>query len=284
MPNDWSAEEVAVAVKDYFEMLRAELSGAGYNKSAHRRELSALLSNRSETAIDRKHMNISAILEELGHPWIEGYKPYHNYQRLLADGVLSRLVTDEQLSTIVARQVDAEVSTPIAPGIEGVLVEPPSREPSSERGQRKQGPPLASRVQGQPNYLEREARNRSLGLAGEEFVLQFEAQRLHCRGLRTLADRVEHVSQVRGDGLGYDILSFEPDGRERLIEVKTTSFGKRTPFFVSRNEVRCSDARAPEYHLYRLFSFHRDPRCFILPGAIAQSCELDPTQFVARVA
>ena len=40
-----------------------------------------------------------------------------------------------------------------------------------------------------------------------------------------LAARVDRVSETRGDGLGYDVLSFETSGRERLIEVKTTNYG-----------------------------------------------------------
>lgn len=69
------------------------------------------------------------------------------------------------------------------------------------------------------NYLEREARNSSLGAVGERFALQVEHRRLWEAGHQRLAVRIEHASQSRGDGLGYDIISFEYDGRQRLIEV-----------------------------------------------------------------
>ena len=75
------------------------------------------------------------------------------------------------------------------------------------------------------DYLAIEAANRSLGPAGEEFVLRFEVARLVRAGQERLAVMVELVSETRGDGLGYDVLSFEISGRERLIEVKTTSYG-----------------------------------------------------------
>jgi len=39
MATDWSREEVAETVADYFAMLAAELSGVPYNKAAHRRAL-----------------------------------------------------------------------------------------------------------------------------------------------------------------------------------------------------------------------------------------------------
>lgn len=91
------------------------------------------------------------------------------------------------------------------------------------------------------NYLEREAKNRSLGLAGELFALDIEHRRLWEAGRKQLAERLEHVSQTRGDSFGYDILSFERDGRERYIEVKTTTFGQMTPFYASRGEVTMSE-------------------------------------------
>jgi len=38
-------------------------------------------------------------------------------------------------------------------------------------------------------------------------------------GQPILADKVDHVSQSNGDGLGFDVLSYEADGKERFIEV-----------------------------------------------------------------
>src|SRR5206468_476841 len=136
----------------------------------------------------------------------------------------------------------------------------------------------------QRNYLEAEARNRSLGRAGEELVLRFEHERLWRAGERSLADRIEHVARTQGDGLGYDIRSFEAGGRDRLIEVKTTRFGALTPFFASRNEVEVSDRRNKDYQLYRVFKFSEQPKLFLLPGSLKRTCELDPLSFAARIA
>jgi len=131
------------------------------------------------------------------------------------------------------------------------------------------------------DYLEREAQNRSLGLAGEAFVVEFEHWRLAGMGQHRLANRVEHVSVSKGDGLGYDVLSFESDGRERLIEVKTTTFGRDTPFFVSRGELALSQGAKDQFHLYRLFEFRKSPRLFDLSGALDQHCLLDPVTYRA---
>jgi hypothetical protein len=133
------------------------------------------------------------------------------------------------------------------------------------------------------NYLEQESRNRSLGLAGEELVLEFEHQRLWKAGFKSLAERIDHVSKSKGDGSGFDILSFETNGRERLIEVKTTRFGALTPFFASKNEVEISDERSAEYHVYRLFDFSKNPKLFQLNGSMRSNCTLEAVQFRASV-
>lgn len=87
----WSDDEVAATVDDYFEMLRAELDGRPYVKAEHSRALMQRLDGRTKAAIEQKHMNISAILRELGHPFINGYKPLPNYQALLRQAVEARV-------------------------------------------------------------------------------------------------------------------------------------------------------------------------------------------------
>ena len=141
---------------------------------------------------------------------------------------------------------------------------------------RSPGPPVTRR-----NYLEIEARNQSLGRAGEEFILRFERERLVRAGEQKLAKEIRHVAVLEGDYLGYDILSFEADGRERLIEVKTTRFGAMTPFFASRAEVNFSKARENDYQLYRLYTFHSQPKLYRLPGSLGRSCRLDPVTYSA---
>ena len=140
-------------------------------------------------------------------------------------------------------------------------------------------PPVSQRV----NYLEREARNSSLGAAGERFVLQVDHRRLWEAGHRQLAEKIEHVSQTRGDGLGYDIISFDGDGRERLIEVKTTTFGSMTPFFASAREVSVSESSSEYFHLYRVFKFRDSPKLFSLRGSLRQTCDLDAVEYRASL-
>ena len=280
-PEDWSRAEVEATVSDYLEMLSLELRGEDYNKAEHNRNLRKLLNNRSPASVEKKHQNISAILIRLEFLYIEGYKPLWNYQHLLREIVEDRLNRADYLRQLAGVAVERPIETPpVVSDILSILVPPPKRDGEPSRLKEKPSP-KKPRSYARRNFLEDEANNRSLGLAGEELVLHFERERLLRAGKKNLADRVKHVSQVEGDHLGYDILSFETQGRERLVEVKTTSLGISTPFYATRNEVNVSETRESEYQVYRLFSFKGDPKLFILPGPIGRTCTLDPVLFSA---
>ena len=85
--RDWSENEVRLIVADYFKMLEAELLDKPFKKSDHRKALIPQLAGRSKGSIEFKHQNVSAVLVELGLPYIEGYKPRSNYQSILATEV-----------------------------------------------------------------------------------------------------------------------------------------------------------------------------------------------------
>lgn len=248
-----------------------------------RRRLRAILTGRSDGAIERKHQNISAVSIELGFPYVRGYKPLSNYQRLLFDIVRDRLLHSPR----VIESTRARAEEPIVePPHVGDLLDRLVPRPETAEQRHTESIIADSSLPPRPlaNYLELEARNRSLGLAGEEFAMRFEGERLWRAGQKRLADKIEHVARTRGDGEGYDILSFEESGEERLIEVKTTTFGPHTPVFVTRNEVAVSEERPDEYYIYRLFDFRDDPKLFFVPGDISMSFNLEATQFVARLA
>lgn len=275
----WSRDEVEVTVDDYFRMLSLDVSGQSYNKAAHNRALQERLAGRSRGAIELKHQNISAVLAEMHCGYIPGYKPLHNYQQLLWEIVEERLERDRDFDRTMLNAVEREAVMPDLQLLEGVLVSPPLRNSvrDTDRGFEFVRRPIRR------DYLERESRNRSLGLAGERFVAEFEVRRLHAAGHRALAERVEHVASTRGDGMGYDVLSFEPDGRERFIEVKTTAFGAATPFYISRNEVAFSESQPDSFTLARVHEFRQSPKIFELRGAIRRHVTLDPVSFIARV-
>ena len=89
------------------------------------------------------------------------------------------------------------------------------------------------------------------------------------------------MSEEDGDGLGYDILSFEPNGAERLIEVKTTNGWERTPFHISRNEIAVANERQHNWHLLRLWDFARRSKAFAIRPPLDRHVALTPTSFMA---
>lgn len=273
---DWSREEVETIVADYLQMLTLELAGQNFNKTEHRRRLQSRLNGRSDASIEFKHGNISAVMIDLGFPCIRGYKPRANYQALLAV-VAEQLVSGQTaLDQVALAAVQQPAVTPTQTDFSKVKSDAPLKQHEAKELE----PNMLFRAV-KRDYLEREARNQSLGLAGEEFVTLYEHWRLIELGQQRLADKVEHVSQTKGDGLGYDVLSYDSDGKERFIEVKTTTFGRDTPFFVSRGELALSHGAKDKFHLYRLFEFRHAPRLFDLPGSLDQHCVLDPVTYRA---
>jgi hypothetical protein len=280
--GDWSPAEVALIVADYCDMLRAELDDEAFNKSEHRRALRTQLNGRSDGSVERKHQNISAVLVGMGLPYIDGYKPLGNYQALLETGVEDFFRAHPDF---VARCERAQL---VNPTVEQhpqrsweELTEPP---PEEIVGPERWTTPWMIRRPRRTDFARRDAENRQLGKLGEQFGLEVERRRLLEAGRNDLARKVDWVSQSVGDGLGFDLLSFdETDDSERFIEVKTTGLGKYFPFYVSENEVRCSEAEPGKYRLYRVFDFARAPRLYVLAGPLSAACRLTPVSYRATI-
>ena len=262
---------------DYFAMLGQELCGERYNKAEHRRGLGSKLSNRNEGSIEFKHQNISAILVEMGLPYIQGYRPRFNYQQQLRKVVLAYVMAHQDNVKNIARVAEAtDILAPTQTDWAKVLdLDPPRRIASIRELRRKYLPNIV-------NYAEREHKNRKLGELGEAFVIEYERYRLNKSGRPDLAKEVEWSSDERGDGLGYDVRSFNPRQDEELfIEVKTTISGKDQPFFISENEVAFSKERADQFSLYRVYGFRKSPRIFRLEGEVNQHVRLQPQIYKA---
>lgn len=279
--KSWSEAEVEAIVADYFDMLSQELRGGSFNKAEHRRALMDKLEGRSGPSVEFKHANISAVLIEMGYPYIDGYKPRSNYQGMLVDAVSNFIREHPGVSDEVGEDADRQASVPSVEDILAALEESPSLSEKDDRDL-KQAPPVYN--PGGVNYLEREAKNQSLGDAGEQFVINFERARLVYAGREALAERIEQVSETIGPSAGYDIRSFEVGGADRFIEAKTTKYGKITPFFVTPNELRFSKSNTAQYYLYRVFRFRATPKLFTLQGNLENKCKLRPSQYVARPA
>ena len=274
--EDWSDQENDAIVARYFSMLAEDLAGRRYNKAANNRDLQQLI-GRARGSIEFKHQNISAVLRCYGEEWIAGYKPRSNFQMDLVDAVARWLARHPEWSLRPPRVLDP-AGTAIA--------EAPSLWIGPAPTMRNESPPTdiekARMVATRLDAAGRDERNRALGRAGEERVFLHERSTLIQIGRNDLARRVRWTAAEDGDGAGYDIASFEPDGSERLIEVKTTNGWERTPFNISRNELAVSEERRDAWCLVRLWNFSRQARAFELRPPLASHVELMPTAFLAK--
>lgn len=138
------------------------------------------------------------------------------------------------------------------------------------------------------NYVVRQKNLKKIGDLGEKLAVEAEKRRLLDEGQSDLAAQVEHVSITQGDGLGYDIKSFEcyEDGiyRPKYIEVKATTGGKSKPFDISENEVVVSAELGSQYSIYRFFGLHNQAtvvKFYEIRGAVTDHFELKPTTYKA---
>jgi hypothetical protein len=266
--QDWSDEELDIIVADYFAMLDDELNGRRYVKAHHSAALMSQI-GRSHRSVEFKHMNISAVLGALGRPTIRGYRPMPNVQSAIF-GAIDRYLT---------RQMEApHVWSPDARGLSSI---PADFDPTPPRGDVLATQPAMARLLRKFDPAARDARNRSLGEAGEALVIDFERERLQRAERPDLASKVRWVSKEDGDGAGYDIRSFDPAGVERLIEVKTTEGAQTTPFFLTRNEHALSLERPDAFRLYRLYRFSQSPRVFKLAPPLEAWVTLRPETYRA---
>jgi len=282
--TDWQADELEAIVADYFSMLVDEVAGRAYVKSHHNAALQARI-GRTAGSIERKHMNISAVLRELSLPFIDGYKPFSNFQDALGRTIERYLIAHpnilngETMLPTWARTAELEQATAFAEA--PALFE--DAEPPLAAAPRAPRPPGLERLVRKFDPTVRDFRNRALGKAGEALVVDFEQRRLAALERPDLAEKVRWVAQEDGDGAGYDVHSFDRLGNDRLIEVKATNGGRTSPFFITRNELELSDERPDHFRLYRLYEVAKAPRMFRLKPPIQQAVTLEPETWRARV-
>lgn len=278
--RDWSDHENQLIVRDYFTMLIDELHSTPFTKSEHSRTLREKLDARTKGSVELKHANISSVMQALDHPIVNGYKPYGHSQRALEEAVVEFLVKNPTIEEELDR---IAMSLPTVPSASAhSLTEVPAPGPVNRRASKvwSHPRPLPRRF----DYSERDFKNRMLGRLGEEFALGLEKTRLQGAGRPDLAEQVEWTADVRGDGFGFDIASFNPDGEPVFVEVKTTNFGLRTPFFITRGEVGFSREERKRYRLIRVFQFSSVNRAYyMLHGAIEDHCRLEPISYQASI-
>ena len=128
------------------------------------------------------------------------------------------------------------------------------------------------------NHTENDKENKRIGDLGELLVLEFEQERL--KNMNIMKNPI-HMSKSKGDGLGYDILSYNEFEEKIYIEVKTTRKAINQPFYLTKNELECSKIVGNKYFIYRLYDFddkENKAKYFVHVGDLSNIC-INPTQY-----
>jgi len=266
-------KERSEALDLYFKMYESEKRGEPYTRSRLYQAFVERNPHRTTKALEYKLQNISACLVEMGFAPLRGMAPAFNYQRSLLPEAAARI---EPLQRLV---IESAAEDPPVPGsADRASIVPPPLLKRSNWTELARVEPIARKI----DFVGREQSNRRLGLAGEKWVVELEQKMLRDAGKFSLANEVRHVSVEEGDGLGYDIRSFDPaTGADRLIEVKTTRSGIWMPFVLTRNELQVSEEKADRFFLYRVHDFGKRTRVYMLSGALESGCDLTPLSFRA---
>lgn len=136
------------------------------------------------------------------------------------------------------------------------------------------------------DFIEIAKRNQILGLEGELFVIAYEQLFLESIGREDLSSKIEHKSVTEGDGLGFDVLSFDKNGKPKHIEVKTTIGNANAQFYMTQNELSFMEINPATYYIYRVYDFNREERTgkvVVLNNSIMEQIDLIPNSFRCKL-
>ena len=265
----WSSPENTAIVKSYMRMLLWEWDGTSYNKSSERRALSPMLSKRTDSSIEMKHRNISAILLTYGIPPIYGYKPLPNIQTSLETAVLegiSRVSNfgDRAMHSVTSIGEISDIRT-----LEPAEI-PPVSIPWKSSNLRKQVIPN--------DLVAAEAKARPVHVLALKAVAQHEQRSLAAshRGDLAAAVAVREFDARIGTGL---VLSRSLSGAPKTIVVKATKSIAEFPFMVSSDEVDLSLDTTVGFRLYRVFGLRNRPSFYRLKGSLKATAQLTASDY-----
>ena len=133
------------------------------------------------------------------------------------------------------------------------------------------------------NYSEQQAISQKIGDRGEELVLRNEIEKIKQWGLPDeILSKVRRVS-LESDDYGFDILSFDKDGNERYLEVKTTkSNGKNFSFILTKNEFEQAKKYGNKYSFVIVFDILNNPHIWYMGNPFVEEpykVKIQPFQY-----
>lgn len=142
----------------------------------------------------------------------------------------------------------------------------------------------SSRIRQYVDFENKNQRNLKTGNKGEEMVLKSEKEFLNKLGRMDLANKVKRIS-LEDTSAGYDILSFDSEGGEKLIEVKATVLPKRRGFSfnMSSNEIKFAE-KSSNFYIYLVFDVNgQSPKIATIKNPFSLGLlVMEPTQYIIR--
>lgn len=108
---------------------------------------------------------------------------------------------------------------------------------------------------------------QQIGREGEAKVIEFEKEKLRNANRPDLAESVKTSDEKNGNV--FDIYSFDENGREIFIEVKTTELGSSHPFILTEKQIAASEKFKDRYRLYRVYQVRGAAEFFVLKGPLS---------------
>ena len=102
--------------------------------------------------------------------------------------------------------------------------------------------------------------SKKVGRAGEEHVYKYEYKKLMDHGREDLAEKIVKQYEDLSFFPGYDIKSFNEDGEEIFIEVKSTVSKGKNHFEISDNEVLAAESLEGSYFIYQVTDALANPK------------------------
>lgn len=109
------------------------------------------------------------------------------------------------------------------------------------------------------------------GALGEFIVMEYERKRLVRGGRDDLARTIRWTSK-ENVAAGFDIASFELDGSQRFIEVKSAASGAKR-FVITRNEWLVAEAKGEQYWIYLITNVKSNPQIIPLQDPVRLESE-----------
>lgn len=137
------------------------------------------------------------------------------------------------------------------------------------------------------DYSDQQKRNQEIGDIGEKLVLANEIDKARNGGLsEELVSQIRRVS-LESDDYGFDILSFDQNGKEHYIEVKTTKASSNSLMFVlTQNELDHARKYGSAYSIVMVFDVEQNPRIWDMGNPfVSEPCKVNikPIKYLVEV-